>query len=723
MSTTLARAAVANTGRRRFLQQSAVLGGGLVLGFHLPASAHAATAAGAAAEVNAWIVIAPDDSVTIRVARSEMGQGSFTGLPMLVAEELECDWSKVRAEYAPTAEHLKRNRVFVTMATGGSRAIRDSQEYLRRAGATARAMLVGAAADAWQVPAGECVAANSWITHSPSGRRVSFGQVAAAAARQPVPSDIKLKDPKGWKLLGRAVPRLDLPDKVTGKPVFGIDAQVPGMVYAAIAQSPVFGGKPRQVDEKSIAGRRGVIGVVTLDDAVAVLADNWWRADQALRALKIDWDSGDGARVGSAEITALLRAGLAAPDLPLARNDGDCAQALASATKTIEAEYAVPFLNHATMEPQTCTAWVRDGRVDIWVPTQNSEAALAAAANAAGVPQANVEVHKMHLGGGFGRRGAFQDFVHQAVGIAVRAQRPVQLIWSREEDIQHDFYRPASLARMQAGLDDKGLPVAWQTTIACPSILSKVRPDNVKNGIDPTSVVCFNDLPYAIPNQRVAYALRNTHVPVGFWRAVGHTQNPFFRECFLDEIAVAGGQDPYALRRQLLANSPKDLGVLDAAAKGAGWGKPLPRGHGRGIACQDAYGSYAAAVIEVSVDQGELKIHRIVLAVDPGYVVNSDSARAQAEGCVAYALSAALWGEITIQDGRVAQSNFNDYRLMRLREYPPVEVLLVPSGGFWGGMGEPPMAPLAPALCNAIFAATGKRLRSLPIKQHDLRST
>ena len=714
---------LANPPRREFLKQSAAMGGALVIGFHLPGRALAeSSAAAAATEVNAWVVVQPDDEVIIRVARSEMGQGSFTGLPRLVAEELECDWSRVRAQYASPAEHLRRNRVWVTMATGGSRSIRDSQDYLRKAGATAREMLIAAAAKGWGVPAGECIAENSVITHRPSGRKVRFGQVAEAASKLEPPQDVKLKDPKEWKLIGKPVQRFDLPDKVMGKPVFGIDVQVPGMAYAAIAQCPVFGGKLKGADAEKVRKMRGVLQVVPLEDAVAVVADNWWRAQQALKALPVQWEPGEGAKVSSASIQAFLRSGLDQADSPAARNDGDVGKAFAYAKKTVEAEYYAPYLNHATMEPMNCTAAVKGDRVEVWVPTQNGEASLASAAEAAGVPLANVEVHKTHLGGGFGRRGAFQDYVRQAVAIAKAAGKPVKLVWSREEDMQHDFYRPASMARMKAALDANGIPVAWHTRIACPSILARVRPGEVKGGIDPVSVVCFSDLPYAIPNLRVDYAMRNTHVPVGFWRAVGHSQNPFFRECFVDEIAQAGGRDPYQLRRQLLAHSPKNLGVLEAVAKAAAWGKPLPAGVHRGIAVQDAYGSYTAAVIELSVGgKGEVDIRRVVVAVDPGYVVNPDSARAQVESCVAYGLTAALYGEITIKDGRVEQSNFHDYSMMRLKDMPKVEAVLVPSGGFWGGMGEPPLACLAPALCNAVFAATGKRIRSLPLKNHDLR--
>lgn len=719
-----------NMSRRSFLLRSAAVSGGLILEVYLPTPVFAKEAkktstANLGAEVTAWIIVHPDDSVIIRVARSEMGQGNFTGLTMLVAEELACDWNKVRAEYASTSEHLRRNRVFGDMLTGGSRSIRDSQDYLRKAGAAARMMLIAAAAQRWGgVPVSECVAANGVITHMPTKRQVKFGAVASQAAKLEPPQDLTLKDPKDWKLIGQPAKRFDIPDKVMGKPIFAIDTRLPGMVYAAIAQCPVFGGTLKRADADKIADLRGVVKVVPLENAVAVVAkESWWHAQQALKELPIEWDLGPNATVSSASIMEFLREGLTAKDAPVSRSEGNVENAFASAAKTVEAEYYAPYLEHATMEPQNCTALYKDGRVDVWAPSQNSEATAAAAAEVAEVPIANVEVHKVHLGGGFGRRGAFNEYTRQAVAIAKALPgKPVKLIWSREEDIQHGHYRPVSLVRMRAALDAAGTPTAWYVRQADQSIMSRVRPEQIKNGVDPIGSRVFSDSPYAFLNQRMEYAMRNTHVPVGFWRAVAHSNNPFFRECFIDEVAVAAGQDPYEFRRKLLMKAPKDLGVLDAVAKAAGWGTPLPQGVHRGIAMQDAYGSYTAAVVEVSVSQeGELKIHRVVVAIDPGYVVNPDSVRAQVEGCVVYGLTAALYGEITIKDGRVEQSNFHDYPMMRIAEMPKVETVLAPTGGFWGGAGEPPLAPLAPALCNAVYAATGKRIRSLPLQQHDLR--
>src|SRR5712691_1650186 len=706
--------------RRDFLKVSTAAGGGLALQLMIPARAVAVAAGAKGPELTAWIVIGADDSVLIRVARSEMGQGSSTGLPMLVAEELECDWTKVRTEFVSTNEQVRRNRVWGSMATGGSRSIRDSQEYLRRAGAAAREMLVAAAAQRWKVPESECDAENGVITHMLSRRKLRFGQVAQAASRLEPPKDVKLKAPKEWNLIGKPARRLDIPDKVRGKPLFGIDVQLPGMVYAAIAQCPVFRGRLRSVADERILGLRGLIKVVKLEDGVAVVADTWWRANRMLKALPIEWDVGPNGGASTASIREFVRFGLEDTSVPVARNDGDVEAGFAAAAKVIETEYYAPFLNHAPLEPMNCTALVKGDRVEVWAPTQNAEATHAAAAATAGVPLENVDVHLTHLGGGFGRRG-FQDYTRQAVAIAKAVEgRPVKLLWSREEDMQHDYYRPMTLMRFKAGLDAAGNLTAWRIRDASHSILAGVRPQDIKEGVDRHALGGIVDLPYSVPNLRIEFAMRNSHVPVGFMRTVFHSQNPFMRECFVDEMAHAAGKDPYEFRRALLRAKPKDLGVLEAVAKASGWGSPLPAGVHRGIAVQDSHGSYAAAVFEVSVsDAGELDIRRVVVAVDPGYVVNPDSAEAQVQSCVAYGLTSVLWGEITLSEGRVEQSNFHDYRIMRIAEMPKdIEEVLVPSGGFWGGLGE---TPLAPALCNAIFAATGKRIRSLPLKDQGLR--
>ncbi|MDT3737148.1 MAG: molybdopterin cofactor-binding domain-containing protein [Denitratisoma sp.] len=709
--------------RRDFLKVSAAVGGGLALEFSFPWAARAA-AGQAATEVNAWIVIHPDDRVVIRIARSEMGQGTFTALAQLVAEELDCDWAKVSAEFASPNENLRRNRVWGSMSTGGSMGVRTSQDYVRRAGAGARGLLVAAAAARWGVPASECAAEKGVVTHRPSGKKLRYGELAAAAAKLTPPKDVKLRDPKDWKIAGKPLHRLDIPDKVLGKPVFGVDVALPGLLHASIAQCPVFGGSVKNVDAAEALKMRGVKKVVREKDFVAVVADGWWRADEALKKLKIEWDEAGHGRIDSAAIAAMLREGLAAASLPLARNVGDAPAALAAAAKTIEAEYASPYLNHATLEPQTCTAWFKSGgTLEVWTSTQDGEASLAAAAEAAGLPPEKVEVHKMMLGGGFGRRGAPQDFVRQGVLIAKALPGvPVKLMWSREEDMQHGFYRPASIVRMKAGLDAKGNLVAIHTKIACPSILEVLLPRLLgRDGIDFTAVRFFSDLCYAVPHQRVEYAKRNGHVPVGFWRAPGQ-QNGFYRECFIDELAVAAGRDPVDYRLAMLPAGDKNRLVLEAVAKAANWGGPLPAGAHRGVAVADGFGSFTAMVAEVSVSaEGTLKVHRIVVAIDSGHVVNPDTCRAQAESNVVYGLGTILYQENTVKNGRIAETNFRNFRLPQISEMPKVETVLVPTGGFWGGHGEPAILPLAPAVCNALFAATGRRIRSLPLKHHDLR--
>jgi isoquinoline 1-oxidoreductase subunit beta len=709
--------------RRSFLLSVVATGGGLALGFNVPFGERGARAAANAREITAWVVIEPDDTVIVRIARSEMGQGSFTGLSMLVAEELECDWSKVRAEFAAPEDNIRRNRIWGDMATGGSRAIRGSQDYLRKAGATAREMLIAAAAARWNVVPAECTAANSLITHLPSGRHVRFGAVAAEAAKLAPPATVTLKEPKDWKLIGTPRNRLEIADKVTGKPIFASDVRLPNMLHAAILQSPVFKGAATAVDETAARAIKGVRQVVKLGDAVAVVADSWWQAKKAADALKVTWDEGENSQVSSDGIKALLREGLSATDTVVGRKDGDVEAGLGAAAKRVQAEYYAPFLNHATLEPQTCTAHVTANRVEIWVPTQNGEASLRAAAQAAQMPTETVVVHKMMCGGAFGRRGVPQDFVRQAVMIAKQVGQPVKLLWTREQDIQHGYYRPVAMAKLTAGLDASGKPLAWHVRLAGQSILVSLAPARLKNGQDFEFLNGFTEeMVYEVPNYLADYAMRNTHVPVGFWRSVNHSQNAFFRESFIDELAHAAGRDPYDYRRKLLANSPKHLAVLDAAAKRASWGRPTPHGVSRGIAIQQAYGSICAQVVEASVGaDSEVRVHRVVAAIDPGHVVNPRTVEMQIEGSIAYALTAALYGEITLRDGRVEQSNFHDYEMLRLADMPKVESVIVPSGGFWGGIGEPATPPLAPALCNAIFAATGKRIRALPIKNQNLK--
>jgi isoquinoline 1-oxidoreductase beta subunit len=714
--------------RREFLIRSAAVGGGLLVGFHLPGARRLAAApveaegASRQVEVNAWIVIHPDDTVVIRVARSEMGQGIFTALPMLIAEELACDWNPVRAEYASANDNLRRDNVFGSMVTGGSRSVRGSQDYLRKAGAVARELLIAAAAQHWDVPTGECRAADSFITHTPSGRRLGFGAVAAAAAALQPPETVFLKEPGEWKLLGTPVARLDSPDKITGKPVFGVDVEVPGLLHAAIRACPVFGGRLKGHDARAIEKRPGVVQVVTLKDAVAVVAESWWQAHQALEALPVEWDEAGHGQVDDAGIRANLEAGLETDQAVTLVERGDPARAFSAAGKQIEATLFAPFLAHATMEPMTCTAQIHsDGRVEVWAPTQNATAALEAAARTAGVDPLQVEMHNTQLGGGFGRRGTRQDFVVQAVHIAKAVGRPVKLMWSREEDMQHGFYRPASMARLKAALDSKGRLTGMTVRVSAPSILNSLgRKDT--SGYDPVALQGFADTFYAVPHLQAEYAQRTLHVPVGYWRSVNHSQNAWFREHFLDRVARSAGRDPYRFRLDLLKEAPKQRAVLKAAAEAAGWGTPLPEHTFQGIAVETCYGSHCAHVVELKLEgEGRFRLLRVVCAIDPGHVVNPDTIAAQVESAVTFGLTAALFGEITIRNGRVRQSNFHDYPMLTLRQMPEVVTRIVASGDFWGGVGEPPLPPVAPALCNALYAATGKAIDALPLSTHGLR--
>ncbi|HEX4041602.1 MAG TPA: molybdopterin cofactor-binding domain-containing protein [Xanthobacteraceae bacterium] len=709
--------------RRTFLVAASAGGGGLALGLAIPhaSGSTSAGAAGSGSDITCWVVVSSDNTVTIRVARSEMGQGALTGLAMLVAEELECDWATVKTEFVSATENLRLNQIWGDTSTGASRSIADSQEALRRAGATAREMLIAAAAARWGVPMAECSAHASAITHRPSGRTLRFGAVAADAAKIDPPADVNVKPPSAWTLAGKPRKRLDVADKVAAKTVYAIDVRLPGMLYAAIAQCPVFGGALKSVDESAVVGMAGVRGVVPMHDAVAVVADSWWRAQRAVDALRIDWDDRGNGQVSSESIAQTVRAGLTAAEAQIGRADGDPAAALRGAVTRLQADYTVPFLAHATMEPQTCTAHVKPDGVEIWVPTQNPATALATAAIAADVPNEKVTVHRTMLGGGFGRRAPIQEYVRQAVLIAKEFAEPVKLVWSREQDIAHDLYRPFGMARLTAGLDAAGMPVAWTIRLAGPSFVASLVPGFGNNIMDRTFVSGLaEEMPYAVPNYLVDYAICATSVPLGVWRAINYTQNAFYKECFIDEMAHAAGADPYLYRRRLLRDSPKNLAVLDAVAQRAGWGSPPPPGVYRGIALNEACGSFCAQVVEASVTDAGVRVHRVISAIDCGHVVNPLSVEMQIEGAVVYALTAALEGEITIKDGAAMQSNFDSYRMLRLAEAPVVESVIVPSGDFWGGVGEPPVPPLAPALCNAIFAACGKRIRALPLKNQDL---
>ncbi|KRB67999.1 xanthine dehydrogenase family protein molybdopterin-binding subunit [Noviherbaspirillum sp. Root189] len=716
--------------RRRFLGTSAAAFGGLMVGFHIPFAGTAPAQGSSVQEINAWVVVKPDDTVVIRIARSEMGQGSLTGLAQLVAEELDCHWAKVTTEYPTPGQNLARNRAWGNFSTGGSRGIRESHDYVRKGGAAARMMLVQAAADQWQVPIAECRAADSVITHLPTNRTTTYGKVATAAAALTPPKDVVLKDPKEWKIAGKRLARLDTVDKTTGAQVYGMDLRLPGMLNAAIKDCPVFGGKVKSFNAAEVQGRPGVKKVVQVgDSAVAVIADTWWHAKTALDALAIEWDTGPNVKVSSASIADMLKAGLDANDAVVGNQNGDARQALGSATRKLEAVYSYPYQNHATMETMNATAKWTSERCEVWTPTQNGEAALAAAAEAAELPPSKCEVYKLHLGGGFGRRGAVHDWVRQTVAIAKEIPgTPVKLIWSREEDMLHGRYHPITQCKLTAGLDREGNVTALHMRISGQSIMAGVFPQNIKDGKDPVVFQGLNppgpeaSIGYSFPNLLIDHAMRNPPVPPGFWRGVNLNQNTIYLECFIDEIAHATKQDPLALRRKLMASSPKHLAVLNAAAERAGWDKPLPKGVYRGLAQTMGFGSYVAAVAEVSVnDEGTLKIHRIVAATDPGHALNPQQIEAQVEGSFVYGLSAALYGECTVKDGRMEQENFNTYQVLKMDEMPPVETVIVPSGGFWGGVGEPTIAVAAPAVLNAIFAATGKRIRDLPLKNHSLK--
>ena len=716
-----------NLSRRKFIVSSAAAGGGLALGFRLPFLASAEAATNPGTELNIWVAVRPDNTCVIRIARSEMGQGTLTGLAQLVAEELECDWKKIATETVTPGRSLARKRIWGDMSTGGSRGIRTSQDYVRRAGATARLMLLQAAADQWKVPVGELTVTDGVITHAASRRSTTYGKVAVAAAKltPPDPKSIKLKDPKDWKIAGKPMKRLDTADKLNGSKIYAIDVKLPDMLHAAVKACPVFGGKLVSYDEAKVSGLPGVRRAVKVNDtAVAVVADTWWHAKTALEALPIVWDEGAAAMQSSATIAERLKEGLTATEAYAGRNEGDALKVIAGAAKKVEAVYSTPFLSHATMEPMNCTAKVSADGVEVWVPTQSAEASLAAATEEAGLKLDQGEVHRHDLGGGFGRRGGTQDYTRQAVAIARQFPGvPVKLIWSREEDQAHDFYRPISQCKLTAGLDEGGKLLALHVRLSGQSINATLNPPAAKGGNDERQLQGWWEKPgdaqlgYSVPNLLIEYAMRNTHVPVGPWRGVNTNQNGVYMECFMEEVARAAGADSLEFRRALMSRHPKHLAVLNAAAEKADWGKPLPAGVHRGIAQFMGYGSYSAAVAEVSVSrEGKLKVHRMVLALDCGHTVNPGQIAAQIEGSVAYGLSAALYGELTVQNGRMTELNFHNYQILRLAEMPKIETVLVPSYDFWGGVGEPTICVVIPSVLNAIHAATGKPVRSLPLK-------
>ena len=705
--------------RRTFLVAGAAAGGGLLLGFYLPHRI-VAKAAMPDADVfgpNAFVRIDRNDRVTLVMPQVEMGQGTYTSMSMLIAEELEVDLAQVTLEAAPPNDKLYANPILGFQVTGGSTSVPGWWEPLRRAGATARVMLIAAAAAQWNVDAESCRAAKGSVVHPPTGQKLNYGALADAAAKLPVPEEVPLKNPKDFTLIGTPAKRLDTPDKVNGKAVFGIDAIIPGMKFATVAACPVFGGKLAGVDDSAAMAVKGVRQVVRLDNAVAVVGDNMWAAMQGLAALDIDWDDGPNANVSTADIVRQMEIASQSPGV-VARKEGDVAKAMQGAAKKVEAVYEMPFLAHAAMEPMNCTVHVTPESCEIWVGIQVVARAQATAAQVTGLPPEKVQVHNHLIGGGFGRR-LDVDGVTQAVAIAKQVEGPVKVVWSREEDIQHDVYRPYYYDRFTAGLDEQDRLVAWQHRVTGSSILARWAPPAFVNGLDIDAINgAAEELQYAIPNILVDYVRDEPPgIPTGWWRGVGPTHNIFVVESFIDELAATAKQDPVEYRRALLGTSPRALGVLNLAAEKAGWGQALPPGAGRGISVQFAMGSYLSQVAEVEVSKnGGVKVRRVVCAVDCGEIVNPDTIVAQIEGGIIFGIGAALWGEITLKNGRVEQHNFNDYRVLRLNETPLIDVHLVKSSEDPGGIGEPGTVGIAPAVANAVFAATGKRIRKLPIK-------
>ena len=727
-------ARVPNLSRRQFIVGTSAITTGLAIGLEFPnviGTAHAQAADKASApEIGVWVVIQPNDTVVIRVVRSEMGQGTITGLAQLVAEELECDWKKITIDYPTPGESLKRKGVWGSFSTGGSRGIRTSEDYVRKGGAAARIMLVQAAANQWGVSPAECLAVNSIITHQASGRSTSFGKVAAAAAKLPVPDakGIELKDPKRWKVIGKPMDRLDsLADKVTGKQVFAIDLKMPGMLNATIKDSPVFGGKLKSFDASKVAGMKGVKKVVQVgDSAVAVIADTFWQAKTAMDRLPIVWDEGPNANVQQADILKRLEEGLKAEQTFVGNANGDYKKAAADSSKTIEAQFFYPFLNHAPLEPMNATAvWTPDS-CRAWVPTQDGEASLAAVIAASGLTADKCDVIKVNLGGGFGRRGAFQDYTTQVVNIAKQMPgTPIKLIWTREEDMTQGRYHPIMMCKMSGTFDSKKNLTGLHMRLSGQSILAAVRPAVVaqNKGMDPLVFQGVakggeHGISYDFPNLTIDHAMRNTHVPPGFWRGVNINQNAVFMECFMDELAEYAGMDPVEFRRKYSANYPRNLAVLNAVADRIGWTKPAPAGVFRGIAQQKSFGSFVAAACELSVTDGnKIKIHRIVAATDPGYAVNPAQIERQVSGSFVYGLSALFEEECTVKNGRIEQTNFDTFGSIRLKQMPPVETIIIQGGGKeWGGIGEPTISVAAPAVLNAYYKATGKRIRTVPLK-------
>ena len=737
-TTTLNNQVVENASRRRFIIDTSIVGSGLMLGigsFSASATPHDPNIMMSASspEVNAWVNIKPDDTVVIRIVRSEMGQGTRTGLAQLVAEELECNWKKIITESPTPGQSLSRKRVWGEFSTGGSRGIRISEDYVRRGAAGARIMLVQAAANQWNVSPSELSVDKGIISHKASGRKISYGKVAEAAAKlsPPDPKSIQLKNPKDWKVAGKPLARLDTFDKVNGTKIYGTDLQLPGMLCAAIKQSPVFGGKVKSFDANKVKNFRGVRAAVQVgDNAVAVVADTWWRAKVALDSLPIEWDEMGNGSISSVEIKKQMEEGLQAEGDFWGRKEGDAPAAIKASNKIVEAIYSTPFQAHATMEPMNATARYTNEKAEAWVPTQNGEASHATLAEASGLPLNQCEIYKLDPGMGLGRRGGTQEYVAQAIRIAKQFPGiPIKMIWSREEDMTHDYYHPTAMAKMQAGLDSNGNLTGMHIRTSGPSINATLNPMAIKNNKDARQLQGFDvgvepvgaQLGYTFPNLLTEYVMRNSHVPVGPWRGVNTNQNGLFMECFIEECARAAGKDSVAFRQVLMKNHPKHLGVLNAAAKKANWSKPLSSGVHRGVAQFMGYGSYSACVAEVSVTGGSLvKIKRLVFALDCGHVVNPYLVREQIEGSVVMALGAIFNQEITVENGRIKQQNFDSYPLLKLAQVPKVESVLVPTMDFWGGVGEPTICVVGPAIINAISAALGKPLRNFPLVKEGL---
>jgi isoquinoline 1-oxidoreductase subunit beta len=702
--------------RRAFLRAGAVAGGGFMLSVHLPGAGVDANAGeGDRFAPNAFIRVDSDEKITLVMPYVEMGQGTYTSIPMLIAEELEVDLKQVHLEHAPPNNKLYMNPLLGEQATGNSNAVRGAWKPLREAGATARTMLIAAAAKRWNVDPASCHALSGEVLHPPTNRHATYGELAADAAHVTVPQNVALKRPQDFKLIGTPAKRLDTPLKINGSAVYGIDVRLPGMKFATLAQSPVFGGRLKSVDDTAAKAVKGVRQIVRLDDAVAVVADHMGAAKKGLAALKIDWDEGPHAKLNTGDIAAELEKATLSPGA-VAQNIGDADKAIAGAATKVEASYQLPFLAHATMEPMNCTVHVRNDGCEIWVGNQAIVRAQGAAAKAAGLPVEKVVLHNHLIGGGFGRR-LEPDGIVRAIEIGKHVDGPVKVVWTREEDIQHDMYRPYWFDRLTAGLDDKGRPVAWKNRYAGSSVMARFAPPAFANGLDPDTTEGAIDLVYDLPNMHVEYVrVEPPGIPTAFWRSVGPSHNVFVTESFMDELAVAAKQDAVAYRRALLGKSPRAKAVLDLVAEKSGWGQPLPARVGRGVAMQFVFASYMAHVAEVEVAKdGRVRVRRVVCAVDCGTAVNPDTIRAQLESAVNFGITAALHGEITLKNGRVEQSNFDTYEMLRIDEAPAVEVHIVHNFEPPGGIGEAGTSLIVPTVANAIFAATGKRLRKMPV--------